>query len=125
MATVTEQPRARRVMLARLSPLAARGMRDGLVDGVEIVGVEDRYLAVEGLARSLAPDVVLLARESEGARALSKRIRLAAPEAKLILWQEDHMGVIDPGERTIREVPAGGLNDVLREVVASNPKPKE
>jgi AmiR/NasT family two-component response regulator len=120
--TVTGQPRLRRVLLARLSPLAARGMRDGLVDGVEIVGEEDRYLAVESVARSLAPDAVVLARESEGSLALCERIRLAVPAARVILWQEHRMGVIDPGAGAIRWVPAGGLNDLHHELVTSDPK---
>ena len=122
MPTLTGHARRPRVLIARVSPVAALGMREGLAHDVEIVGEEGRELAVEAVARSLAPDAVVLAHESEGSRGLCERIRVAVPRAKVILWQESQMGVMDPGAGTIRWVPAGGLPDLLAELVASYPK---
>jgi DNA-binding NarL/FixJ family response regulator len=110
------------VLLARLTPLAAVGMRRMLADdGVEVVGQEDRPLAIEALARSLEPDAVVLALEAGGSRALCERIRHAAPGATVILWaaEEDLMQIVEPGRAAIREVPAGGSSELRRELILS------
>jgi AmiR/NasT family two-component response regulator len=120
--TLTGQPRRPRVLIARVSPVAALGMREGLAHDVEIVGEEGRELAVEAVARSLAPDAIVLARESEGSHGLCNRIRVAVPGAKVILWQESQMGVMDPGAGVIRWVPSGGVPDLLRELVDGDSK---
>lgn len=117
---MTDPPRPR-VLLARLTPVASVGMRCMLSEyGVEVVGQEDRPLAIEAIARDLAPDAVLLALEP-AARALCDRIRLAAPKATVILWSADEkrIQVIDPGESALREIAAGGSSDLCRELIAS------
>jgi hypothetical protein len=88
--------------------------------GVDVVGQEDRPLAIEAIARELAPDAVVLALEP-AARALCDRIRLAAPEATVILWssEENRIQVMDPGGSAIREIAAVGDNDLCRELIAS------
>lgn len=100
-------------------------MRQFLSDeDLEIVGEEDRPLAIEAMARSLVPDVVVLGLEAGGNRSLCERIRVAAPEARVILWaaEEDRMQVIDPGPGSIREVSAGGVAELRRELLASQTK---
>jgi DNA-binding NarL/FixJ family response regulator len=117
-----------RVLLARLSPVAALGMRRMLSeDGIEIVGEEGRPLAVEALARDLAPDAVVLALGGAGTRALCDRIRLAAPQATVIMWasEENRMQIVEPGTAAIREVAAGGLVDLRRELICSQPPTEE
>jgi AmiR/NasT family two-component response regulator len=112
-----------RVLLALLPPVAAVGIQSRVAgSGVEIVGQEDRPLAVEARARDLAPDAVVLPLEACAAHTLSERIRLAAPESTVILWaaeQEDHMLVIAPGGAGVRDVVGGGWTELLRELLAS------
>ena len=115
-----------RVLLARLSPVAAIGMRRMLSEeGVEIVGEEQRPLAIEGLARELAPDVVVLALEAGGARTLCERIKIAAPGATVIMWaaEENRMRVLEPGEAVPREVAGGDSADLRRELFSSQSRP--
>ena len=125
----TERPaRPPRVLLARLSPVAAVGMRRMLSeDGIEIVGEESRPLAIEAMAREVAPDAVVLALGGAGARALCDRIRLAAPDATVIMWasEENRMQVLEPGAAAIREVAAGGLTDLRRELISSQSRTEE
>ena len=116
----TDTPRPR-VLLARLSPVASVGMRCMLTEyGVDVVGQEDRPLAIEAIARELAPDAVVLALEP-AAHALCSRIQIAAPATKVILWSADEKGmqVMDPGGSAIREIPDGGSSDLRRELIAS------
>ncbi|HWF34406.1 MAG TPA: hypothetical protein VG295_03515 [Solirubrobacteraceae bacterium] len=123
---MNDPPRPR-VLLARLTPVASVGMRCMLSDhGVDVVGQEDRPLAIEAIARELAPDAVLLALEP-AARALCDRIRLAAPKATVILWSADEkrIQVMDPGGSAIREITAGGSNDLCRELIASQSRNNE
>ena len=124
-----EKPlRPPRVLLARLSPVAAVGMRRMLSDdGVEIVGEEGRPLAIEALAREVAPDAVVLALGAGGARTLCDRIRLAAPNATVIMWasEENRMRIVEPGASAIRDVGAGGLDDLRRELIASQSRATE
>jgi DNA-binding NarL/FixJ family response regulator len=119
------QPRRPRVLLAGLAPLAAVGMRKSLAaHEVEFVGredQEDRPLAVEAMARSLIPDVVVLSLESRGIETLCARIRRATPDTTVILWaaEEDRLRIIGPGARSIREVQPGGVAELRRELLAS------
>lgn len=111
-----------RVLLARLSPVAAVGMRRMLSEeGIEIVGEELRPLAIERLARELEPDVVVLALEAGGTRTLCERIKLAAPNATVIMWaaEENRMQILEPGETTPREVAGGDSADLRRELHCS------
>jgi len=117
-----------RVLLARLSPVAAVGMRRMLSDeGVEIVGEEARPLAIEALAREVEPDAVVLALGAGGARTLCDRIRLAAPNTTVILWasEENRMRIVGPGASAARDVAGGGLADLRRELIASQSRPTE
>jgi hypothetical protein len=117
-----------RVLLARLSPVAAVGMRRMLSeDGVEIVGEESRPLAIEALAREVAPDAVVLALGAGGARTLCDRIRLAAPDTTVIMWasEENRMRIAAPGTSAIREVAAGGLADLRRELISTQSPTEE
>jgi AmiR/NasT family two-component response regulator len=95
--------------------------------GIEVVGQEDRPLAIEALARRLEPDAVVLALEARGSRGLCERIRFAAPQTTVILWaaEENCMQVLEPGGLTIREVPDGGLAELHRELVASQSRHQE
>lgn len=88
--------------------------------GLDVVGEEDRPLAIEATARQLAPDAVVLSLDP-AARALCERIRVAAPAATVILWaaEENRMQVIDPGGSTVREIAPGGSSDLCRELIAS------
>jgi DNA-binding NarL/FixJ family response regulator len=109
-----------RVLLARLSPVAAVGMRRMLSEeGIEIVGEELRPLAIERLARELVPDAVVLALEARGTRALCDRIKLAAPNAMVIMWaaEENRMQILEPGETAPREVMGGDSADLHRELL--------
>jgi hypothetical protein len=121
--TPGDSPRvAPRVLLARLSPVAAVGMRGMLSEeGIEIVGEELRPLAIERRARELEPDVVVLALEAGGTRTLCDRIKLAAPNATVIMWaaEENRMQILAPGEATPREVPGGSSADLRRELLCS------
>jgi hypothetical protein len=116
-----------RVLLARLSPVAAVGMRRMLSDDVEIVGDEGRPLAIEALAREVEPDAVVLALGTGGARTLCDRIRLAAPNTTVIMWasEENRMRIVGPGASVARDVAGGGLADLRRELIASQTRPTE
>lgn len=108
------------MLLARLTPVATVGMRCMLTEyGVDVVGQEDRPLAIEATARELEPDAVVLALEP-AARALCDRIKVAAPAATVILWsaEENRIQVIDPAGSAIREI-APGSGDLRRELIAS------
>ena len=109
------------MLLAGLTPVASVGMRCLLSDyGWDVVGQEDRPLAIEAIARELAPDAVVLALEP-AARALCDRIRVAAPDATVILWsaEENRIQVMDPGGLAIRELAFGGSTELHRELIAS------
>jgi hypothetical protein len=117
-----------RVLLARLSPVAAVGMRGMLSEqGIEIVGEELRPLAIERTARELAPDVVVLALEARGARTLCDRIKIAAPDATVIMWaaEENRMQILEPGETTPREVAGGDSAELRRELLGSQSRATE
>ncbi|HLL91766.1 MAG TPA: hypothetical protein VK252_02410 [Solirubrobacteraceae bacterium] len=127
-ATHEQTLRPPRVLLARLSPVAAVGMRRMLSDeGVEIVGEEARPLAIEALAREVEPDAVVLDLGAGGARLLCDRIRLAAPNTTVILWasEENRMRIVGPGAAAARDVAGGGLADLRRELIASQSRPME
>jgi hypothetical protein len=94
---------------------------------IEIVGWEDRPLALEARARELVPDAVVLALEARGAQTLCERIRLAAPGTTVFLWSADaeleHIWILEPGATTLREVGSG---DLPRELIAIQTRyPKE
>jgi DNA-binding NarL/FixJ family response regulator len=127
-ATREQTLRPPRVLLARLSPVAAVGMRRMLSDeGVEIVGEEARPLAIEALAREVEPDAVVLDLGAGGARLLCDRIRLAAPNTTVILWasEENRMRIVGPGAAAARDVAGGDLADLRRELIASQSRPTE
>lgn len=117
---MTAQATRPRVLLARLTPVATVGMRSMLTEyGVDVVGQEDRPLAIEATARELAPDAVVMALDPT-ARPLCDRIKSAAPCATVILWsaEENRIQVIDPGDSAIREItPESG--ELRRELIAS------
>jgi AmiR/NasT family two-component response regulator len=117
---MAEQATRPRVLLARLTPVASVGMRCMLTEyGVDVVGQEDRPLAIEAIARELEPDAVVMALEP-AALLLCERIRNAAPFATVILWsaEENRIQVIGPGESAIREItPEYG--ELRRELIAS------
>lgn len=126
--TVAHTDLTPRVLLARLSPVAAVGMRRMLSEaGIEIVGEELRPLAIERLARELAPDVVVLALETGGARTLCDRIKIAAPDATVIMWaaEENRMQILEPGDTTPREVAGGDPAELRRELLGSQSRATE
>jgi DNA-binding NarL/FixJ family response regulator len=95
--------------------------------GIEVVGEEDRPLAIEALARELNPDAVVLALDSRGSRGLCERIRYASPQTTVILWaaDENRMQVLEPGRFEMRQVPGGGLVELRRELMASQSQHQE
>src|SRR5688572_5470120 len=106
-----------RVLLGNLEPMVRLGMIDVLadVDGVEVIGEEERPQALVLMAGRLRPDAVVLDLLQRSSRELSERVRTASPETKVILWarDEDAMEVLDPGSTTPRRIFAA-LPEELR-----------
>jgi DNA-binding NarL/FixJ family response regulator len=106
---VTAEKPEPRVLLGPLGALVRLGVSSTLSmhGDVEIVGEEDEVDAAVSAAGRLAPDVIILGGSSRASRALSARLRAAAPEAKLIFCPTDErIEVLDPGASTTRRCPA-------------------
>ena len=111
------RPRRPRVLLGDLEPIARLGMTRLLTDaGAEVVGDDDEPAAIEDRAERLTPDVIVLTLEPAGE--LGRRVRAAAPAAKVILWPRDEtvMQVLDPGpaapQRVLRAAPDALLGEL-------------
>lgn len=120
-------------MLGNLGPIARMGMRRLLSDdGIEVVGDEP-----DGDARTSAsidpevaraqPDVVVLDLDQTESQRLSERVRLACPQAKVVLWAptENVMEVIDPGATRPRWVLSDAPEDLLAEMSTLQASPAE
>jgi DNA-binding NarL/FixJ family response regulator len=116
-----DDPRPPRVLLGPLEPMVALGMRAVLgEDGCAIVGEEARPAALVLVAGRVRPDAVVLDLLAPAVRELAARVRLAAPEATVVLWarDEDAMEVLDPGADAPRRFSAD-LPLALREALRS------
>ena len=96
-------------------------MREGLAHDVEIVGEEGRDSRSRLSHARSSPTRSCSPTRAKAAGDFASASGSRCPTAKVILWQESQMGVMDPGAGTIRWVPAGGLPDLLAELVASYP----
>ena len=92
-----------------------RVLEDG---GMAVVGHDDRPDALVEQARLLQPDAIVLGLERDGSSDLGARVRVAAPEAKLILWPRDEaeMQVFDPGSSAPRLVTSSASDALIREL---------
>jgi DNA-binding NarL/FixJ family response regulator len=109
----------RRVLLGALSPMVRVGMTRVLSeDAVEVFDDAHDAAALVADAGFLKPDVVVLGRDGAWTQELCRRVRAAAPGAKVILWppDEDEMEVLDPGEDAPRRVTAPMPNALLGEL---------
>ena len=110
---------SRRALIGNLEPVARLGMIRVLEDGgLEVVGHDDRPDALVEQARLLQPDAIVLGLELDGSSDLGARVRVAAPEAKLILWPRDEaeMHVFDPGSSAPRLVTTSASDALIREL---------
>jgi DNA-binding NarL/FixJ family response regulator len=110
---------SRRALIGNLEPVARLGMIRVLEDGgLEVVGHDDRPDALVEQARLLQPDAIVLGLELDGSGDLGARVRVAAPEAKLILWPRDEaeMQVFDPGSSAPRLVTTSASDALIREL---------
>jgi len=107
------------VVLGNLGPMALMGMRRLLSeDGIEIVGEVLAPATMAPEVERLQPDVVVLDLDQADSQRLSRLVRLACPQAKVVLWAptEDVMEVIDPGAKGPRWVLSGVPADLLAEM---------
>lgn len=90
-------------------------------EGVEVYAEGDEADRVLEEAKRLSPDAVVLGRDSGDGRELGARVRIVAPNAKVILWARDEteMEVFDPGSSTPRRIRMGATEALLTEVVGS------
>jgi DNA-binding NarL/FixJ family response regulator len=113
---------ASRVLLGNLEPVVRLGMATVLAeDGVEVIGSEERPHALVLLAGRLQPDAVVLDLGQALSRELAERVRMAAPETKVVLWarDEDAMEVLDPGARTPRRYFTAVSEELRSELISS------
>src|SRR3954465_15926283 len=81
-------------MLGDLAPIMAIGLRAVLEeDGIDVIGLEREPERIVVQAERLQPDVVGLAVDKDGARALGEQIQLLATRSKVILWARDETGL--------------------------------
>jgi DNA-binding NarL/FixJ family response regulator len=116
---VSPDERDSRVLLGPLGPLVRLGVSSTLtMDGnVEIVGDEDETDAAVSAAGQLAPDVIILGGDPRAAKALSDRLRAAAPAATLIFCPTDErIEVLDPGTSKVRRCPATAADGLRLEL---------
>ena len=105
------------VLLGNLEPMALIGMSRLLADdGIDVV--EQPGPAIVASAERLAPDAVVLGLDHEASHELGSRVRVAAPDAKVILWSRDEseMEVYDPGSSAPRRIPTAAPDALLSEL---------
>jgi DNA-binding NarL/FixJ family response regulator len=112
----THRQRRPRVLLGDLEPIARVGMGRLLAEAGAEVLADGEPGAIVAQAERLTPDVVVLTLEPAGE--LGRRVRAAAPGAKVILWSRDEteMQVLDPGsaapQRVLRAAPEALLGEL-------------
>lgn len=117
----TRRPSPPRVLLGNLDPLVLLGMSRLFIDqGVEVIH-EEQAGTIVTQAELTSPETVVLSLEQEESRELGARVRVAAPEAKIILWSRDErqMEVYDPGSLTPRRFGRALQEALLHEVSTS------
>ena len=97
----------------------ALGLRSVLEeDGIEVIGQESDPTRLVGRVQRLAPDVVVLDFDRDGARSLAEDVKRAAPRTKVILWARDEsvIGVLESVHDAPRVVTLGasGLRNELQ-----------
>ena len=124
---MSQRPIAR-VLLANLDTV----MRSGIVqefanDGIEVIGQEQSDEGIVFTASIATPDVIVIDGDSRGAPELRERLRLAAPDAKLILLPRDEVWptVIDPPTGRPRLIPPPVLEALRSELKGSRPRIEE
>ena len=124
---MSQRPIAR-VLLANLDTV----MRSGIVqefanDGIEVIGQEQSEEGIVFTASIATPDVIVIDGDSRGAPELRERLRLAAPDAKLILLPRDEVWptVIDPPTGRPRLIPPPVLEALRSELKGSRPRIEE
>ena len=108
-----------RALIGNLEPVARLGMTRVLEDGgLEVVGDDDLPDALVEQALRLQPDAIVLGVWAGDAGDLGRRVRVAAPGAKLILWPRDEaeMQVFDPGCSAPRRISVSASDALLREL---------
>jgi DNA-binding NarL/FixJ family response regulator len=113
----THGHRRPRVLLGDLDPIARLGMSRLLVEaGVEVLADDREPTGIVDQAERLTPDVVVLMLEPAGE--LGRRVRAAAPAAKVILWSRDEteMQVLDPGSATPQRILRAAPDALLGEL---------
>jgi DNA-binding NarL/FixJ family response regulator len=113
----THRQRRPRVLLGDLDPIARLGMSRLLVEaGVEVLADDREPAGIVDQAERLTPDVVVLMLEPAGE--LGRRVRAAAPAAKVILWSRDEteMQVLDPGSATPQRILRAAPDALLGEL---------
>jgi DNA-binding NarL/FixJ family response regulator len=106
-------------MIGNLGPIARVGMQRLLhEDGIEVVEDELTHVNISPTIERLRPDIVVLDLDQTDSQQLSELVRLACPQAKVVLWAptEDVMEVIDPGATRPRWVLSGVPEDLLAEM---------
>jgi len=96
-----------RVLLGNLEPIVRLGMVAVLEeDGADVIGHEERPQALVLMAARQQPDLVVLDLLERSSRPLAERVRVAAPDATVVLWarDEDAMEVLDPGATVPRRL---------------------
>jgi hypothetical protein len=120
-------PHRPRILLAGLDPIFEVGMARAAVDGGAEV-VEAGCSDVDALVRAASearPDAIIFG-DGDPARAVQTgaRLRAAAPKATLVLWRHDALavGVLVPGERLPRVMPAPAAEELCKELFGRESK---
>ncbi|HJS96177.1 MAG TPA: hypothetical protein VJ741_18075 [Solirubrobacteraceae bacterium] len=107
-------------------------MRSGIVqefadDGIEVIGQEQSDEGIVFTASIATPDVIVIDGDSHGAPELRRRLRRAAPDAKLILLPRDEVWptILDPPSGRPRLIPPPVLEALRSELKGSRPRTEE
>jgi DNA-binding NarL/FixJ family response regulator len=117
-----------RVMLANLDPIVRLGLAKALADdGIDVVGDEHDDDGAVLTAGQALPDAIVLGSDDERSVALGERLRLAAPDTKLIFFARDENGsnVLEARSTSPRRIPAPVAETLLAELSEARPKPEE
>jgi AmiR/NasT family two-component response regulator len=117
-----KQVRPPQVLLGNLEPIMVLGLQRVLAeDGIDVIGQEPNPGRIVVEAGRLQPDVVLIDRGDDHAKALSRQVQDVAPQTKVILWARDEtvMEVLDPASDRARLVALTAHGELRSELTSA------
>jgi DNA-binding NarL/FixJ family response regulator len=114
------------VLLAGLDPISQVGMERALVDGGAdvLAEVDPSAEALVQRAASCSPDAIVLGDGPSSSADLGPRLRVAAPEATIVIWGTDArmVAVLAAGADAPMLMPAPSAAELSRELFGHSGK---